>query len=245
MDVDLKELIKRGAHLGHKAQRTSPKMFKYIFKRKNGVDIIDLRKTAQLLNKACQFIKETVAKTGKKVLFVGTKLQAKNIVEEIAKGIECPYVNERWIGGTLTNFPTIIKQVAKLNEIDDVIHNEEKLKTFTKKEISRLQRVFRKLKRNFGGLRKLEDLPCALIVVDPDKEHAAIREARIKKIPVITLIDTDGNPDIVDYPIPCNDEALRVIQYILPILANAVKEGFDQRKSPQPPQVEVVSTTTE
>lgn len=243
MDIDLKELIRRGTHLGHRAQRTNPKMFKYIFKRKNSVDIIDLRKTIQLLNNAYQFTKEMVVKTGRKVLFVGTKLQAKNIVEEVAKGVECPYVNERWIGGTLTNFSTVIKQVAKLNEIDNILHNEERLKAFTKKEISKLQRVLRKLNRNFAGLKKLEDLPCVLIVVDPDKEAAAVREAKIKRIPVVALIDTDGNPDFIDNPIPCNDEALRVIQYILPILSGAVKEGFAQRQSTEP-KIEVTTVTT-
>lgn len=233
MEIDLKELIRRGTHLGHRAERTNPKMFKYIFKRKNGVDIIDLRKTAQLLKNAYTFLKEAVAKTGKKVLFVGTKLPAKNIIEEVAKIVECPYVNERWIGGTLTNFSTVIKRVAKLNEVDNIIHSEENLKSFTKKEISKLQRIWRKLSRNFRGLKNLEELPCALIIVDPDKEASAVREAKIKKIPVIALIDTDGDPDLIDYPIPCNDEALRVIQYILPILANAVKEGFEQRKTSQ------------
>lgn len=243
MEVDLKELIKRGTHLGHRAQRTNPKMFKYIFKRKNGVDIIDLRKTVYLLNNGCQFLKEKVAKTNKKVLFVGTKLQAKSIVEEVAKSIECPYVTERWVGGTLTNFATIRKQVIKLNEISNTLQNEEKSKSLTKKEISKLERVLRKLNRNFSGLKNLDDLPCALVIVDPDKEIAAVKEARIKKIPIIALIDTDGNPDLIDNPIPCNDEALRVIQYILPIIANAIKEGFEQRKNIEPKK-EVASATT-
>ncbi|MFN7182053.1 MAG: 30S ribosomal protein S2, partial [Planctomycetota bacterium] len=197
MEIDLRELIRRGTHLGHKAQRTNPKMFKYIYQRKNGVDIIDLRKTVVLLKKAHNFIRDTVAKTGKKVLFVGTKLPAKNIIEEVAKSVECPYVNERWIGGTLTNFETVIKQVERLNELESIQQNEEKLKLYTKKEISKLQRMLRKLRRNFAGLKNLKELPAVLIVVDPEKEVACVKEAIIKKIPVIALIDTDGNPDLI------------------------------------------------
>ncbi|MFN7182460.1 MAG: 30S ribosomal protein S2 [Planctomycetota bacterium] len=239
MEIDLKELIRRGTHLGHKAQRTNPKMFKYIFKRKNNVDIIDLRKTITLLKKAYDFIIDMVAKTGKKVLFVGTKLQAKNIVEEVAKEVECPYVNERWIGGTLTNFDIVIKQVAKLNELESIKQNEEKLKSYSKKEISKLQRIFKKLHRNYAGLKKIDGLPGVIVVIDPDKEIASVREATIKKIPIIALIDTDGDPDLVTIPIPCNDEALRVIQYILPILANAVKEGLERRKKEQVENMEL------
>ncbi len=241
MEIDLKELIRRGTHLGHKAQRTNPKMFKYIFKRKNGVDIIDLRKTVTQLKKAYNFIKDIVAKTGKKVLFVGTKLQAKNIVKEIAEKVECPYVNERWIGGTLTNFDTIIKRLEKLKELESVKQNEEKLRSYTKKEISKLERILRKLNRNVAGLKNMTELPAVLIVIDPEKENTAVREAIIKKIPIIALIDTDGNPDLVNISIPCNDEALRVIQYILPILVNAIKEGMEMKNNLQNVKVEAVN----
>jgi small subunit ribosomal protein S2 len=224
----LLELINRGSHLGHKADRTNPKMFKFIFKRKNGVDIIDLRKTITLLNKASSFLHDIIVKTGRKPLFVGTKLQAKNVVANIAKELGCPYVNERWIGGTLTNFQTIKKQVEKFKELEVIMNDKEKLQRYSKKEIAKLQRSFRKLVRNFAGLQELNDIPSALIIVDPEKEILAVHEAKLKKIPIIALIDTDGDPDMIDYPIPCNDEALRVIQYILQLLAQPIKKALEE-----------------
>jgi small subunit ribosomal protein S2 len=221
--VQIEQLLESGAHFGHLTRRWNPKMSKFIFMERNGIHIIDLRKTQILINIAREAI-FNIASQGKVVLFVGTKAQAKDVVQAEAKRSAMNYVSERWLGGMLTNFSTIRKSIKRLIGIDkmEVDGTFEKI---TKKERLLLSRERDRLRKVFGGIEDMSRLPGAIFVVDIKKEHIAIQEAKILDIPVIALVDTNCDPEIVDYPIPCNDDSQKAIELIAKVLADAVIEG--------------------
>lgn len=227
--ASIEELLKAGAHFGHLTRRWNPKMEPFIFMEKNGIHILDLRKTQILLDIARDAIYDIAAK-GRKVLFVGTKSQAKNILEEQAKDSNTNYVVERWLGGMLTNFSTIRKSIKRLEGIDKM-SVDGTYDNITKKERLMLDRDKDKLRKVFGGIENMTRLPGAIFVVDIAKEHLAIKEAKILNIPVIGLVDTNSDPYQVDYPIPANDDSIGTIELISSIMATAIKEGGEVAKS--------------
>ncbi|MDP8217908.1 MAG: 30S ribosomal protein S2 [Candidatus Theseobacter exili] len=226
--ITIKELLEAGAHLGHRTNRWNPKMKRYIFEERNGIYIIDLKQTLRQVEIAWQFVRDCVAE-GNEIIFVGTKKQSRKIVAEIAKDSEMPWISERWLGGTLTNFTTIRKSVKRLNELDKM-EKDGILKKLSKKEASALRRQATKLHRNLDGVKDMERLPGAMIVVDVDKEKIAVLEALKVGIPIVAIIDTNTNPDNITYPIAGNDDAMRNIRLILEKLKMAVKEGNAHRK---------------
>lgn len=221
--VLVKELIEAGVHYGHRSSRWNPKMRPYIYAKKNLIHIIDLKETIRGLLRARKYLSQ-VAAAGGLILFVGTKRQASEIVQREAERCGMPYVAERWLGGTLTNFRTIRSRLGRLEELES-IRNSEKLSEYSKKMQSALNREYRKMYRNLNGIRTLSRLPECLVVVDPKKEHNAVKEARKLGIVTVALIDTDSDPDEVDLPIPGNDDSIRSIELILSRLADAVLEG--------------------
>lgn len=223
MKVEIKDLLEAGAHFGHKSEKWNPKMEPFIFTKKGGIHVIDLTKTKVKLEEALDFL-ETAAKEGKTILFVGTKKQAQEIVKSEAERAGMPYVSERWLGGILTNFQTIIKQVKKLVSLrSEKINNAWEM--FSKKERAVQQKELEKLEKSIGGLENLRDLPDVLYVVDSVKEHLAIKEAKRLAIPVVAIVDSNANPEIIDYPIPSNDDALKVIKFITAKVADAILEA--------------------
>ncbi len=228
--VQVKELIEAGVHFGHRASRWNPKMRPYIYGKRNLIHILDLRETLRGLLRACKYLAQVVSQ-GKLVLFVGTKRQAKETIEREAKRSGMPFVNERWLGGTLTNFRTIRSRLQRLQELED-LDTTGQIHTFCKKMISSLTREKRKISRNLSGIREMNRIPEALIVVDPRREHIAVKEAQKMGVPVVALIDTDSDPDLVDLPIPGNDDSIRSIEIVLGRLADAVMEG----KASLPPE---------
>ena len=221
--VAMKQLLEAGVHFGHQTRRWDPRMAKYIFQSRNGIHIIDLQKTSEKLDEAYNFVREQ-AEEGKTVLFVGTKKQAQDCVKEAAEKSGMYYVNQRWLGGTLTNFKTIRKRIDRLTELE----NMEKDGTFEvlpKREVVLLKKEMDKLNKNLGGIKEMTDLPDILFIVDPKKEHNAILEARKLNIPVVGLVDTNCNPEDVDYCIPGNDDAIRAVKLISDCIANAIIEG--------------------
>ncbi len=223
--VDLNEALESGVHFGHVARRWNPKMKKYIYGKREGIHIIDLTKTLEELEKAAEFLK-TIAKNNGKILFVGTKKQAKEIVKNEALRCGMFYATERWLGGTLTNFGTIRKSIARLKELMEM--DEEILKQLTKKEVAHLEKEKNKLYRNLSGIVDMEELPDAVFIVDPEKENNAVREAKTLGIPIVAMVDTNCNPDEIDYPIPANDDALKSISLITSIVANKIIEGLEE-----------------
>jgi small subunit ribosomal protein S2 len=219
----IKQLLEAGAHFGHQTGRWHPRMKNYIFTKRNGIHIIDLEKTAVMLDKACVFIREVVAE-GKTILFVGTKKQAQESVEEEALRCEMYYVNQRWLGGMLTNFATIQARVDQLVRLEDQQVRGE-FGRLTKKEVLKLGEKIDKMNRQMGGFKEMTTLPGALFIVDPTKERIAIAEAKRMGIPVVAIVDTNCNPDDIDYPIPANDDAIRAIKLICTKIADAVTEG--------------------
>lgn len=221
--VTMKELLEAGVHFGHQTRRWNPKMRPYIFMERNGIHIIDLQKTLQMLERAYKAVRDASAE-GETILFVGTKRQAKEAIREAAQSCGMPYVTERWLGGTLTNFQTIRRSVAKLEELDRMSQDGtyEKL---PKKEVLRLEKKRAKLGTILGGIRDMTRLPGMLYVVDTKKEQIAVAEARKLEIPVVAIVDTNCDPDVVDYPIPGNDDAIRSISLITGLIARAVQEG--------------------
>ncbi len=225
-DINVKELLEAGVHFGHRTSRWNPKMLPYIYGKRNLIHIIDIKETIRGLLRARKYL-EKVAAQGSLVLFVGTKRQAAPAVEEAAKACGMPYVSERWLGGTLTNFRTIRSRVKRLEELEQLINSEE-FSQYSKKQQSRLLREYRKINRNLGGIRDMNRLPEAVVVVDPGKEKNCVHEAKILGIKVVALIDTDGDPDDVDLPIPGNDDSIRSIRLILNALADAINKGKAQ-----------------
>jgi small subunit ribosomal protein S2 len=225
-NVLVKELVEAGVHFGHRASRWNPKMRPYIYGRRNLIHIIDVRETIRGLLRAKKYLKQ-VAEGGSLILFVGTKRQAADTIEREGSRSKMPFVSDRWLGGTLTNFRTIRSRLARLEELEGLM-NSDKFDTYSKKAQSALKRENRKMYRNLNGIRLMNRLPECLVVVDPKKEHNAVEEARKLGITVVSLIDTDCDPDLVDLPIPGNDDSIRSIELIIKQLADAVVEGKQQ-----------------
>ncbi|MEO0009037.1 MAG: 30S ribosomal protein S2 [candidate division WOR-3 bacterium] len=223
--LTIKQLLEAGLHFGHHARRWNPKMKPYIFGKRNGIFIIDLEKTLERLNVAYNAAR-SITESGKDIIFVGTKQQARPIIEEEARRCGAPFVTVRWVGGLLTNFNVVSTRITRLAELERILSNTQL--TAPKKETLRLQREYRTLSKLFNGLQQLDRLPGAIYVVDPVREATAVAEARRMKIPVIALIDTNGNPELIDYPIPGNDDALRSIRLVTSHIASAVMEGKKQ-----------------
>lgn len=221
--VSMKQLLEAGVHFGHQTRRWNPKMAPYIFTDRNGIYIIDLQKTVRKMEEAYNFIRE-LAMDGKDVLFVGTKKQAQESVEDEAKRCEMYYVNQRWLGGMLTNFKTIRQRINRLNELD-AMETDGSFEVLPKKEVIKLRLEREKLEKNLGGIREMKRLPGAIFVVDPRKERIAIAEARNLGIPVVAIVDTNCDPDEVDYVIPGNDDAIRAVKLFASKIADAVLEG--------------------
>jgi small subunit ribosomal protein S2 len=221
--VTIKELLEAGVHFGHQTKRWNPKMKKFLFGERNGIYIIDLQKTLKRFEEARDFVQDIAAR-GEAVLFVGTKKQAVDAIQEEAGRSGSPFVNRRWLGGTLTNFQTITRSIARLKQLEDM-KATGKFEAFSKKEILRLEREMDKLNNALLGIKAMEQLPGAVFIIDPKKERIAVREARRLAIPVVAIVDTNCDPDEVDYPIPGNDDAIRAIRLITARLTEAVMEG--------------------
>ena len=223
VSVTMKELLEAGVHFGHQTKRWNPKMKEFIFGKRNGIYIIDLQKTIRLCKEALQFIKKT-ARDGGEVLLVGTKKQAQDIVRDYAQKCESCYVNQRWLGGLLTNFQVIRGSVEKLIEYDEM-RDDGRWDLLSKKEQSKLEKVYRKLSKNLGGIRTMVDLPKVLFIIDSSKEEIAILEAMKLNIPIVAIVDTNGDPGNINYPIPGNDDAVRAIELFSSKVADAILEG--------------------
>ncbi|MBQ6426567.1 MAG: 30S ribosomal protein S2 [Clostridia bacterium] len=221
--ISMKQLLEAGVHFGHQTRRWNPKMKEYIFTERNGIYIIDLSKTVKKIEEAYSFIRDLAA-DNKSVLFVGTKKQAQESIEQEAKRCDMFYVNQRWLGGMLTNFKTIQERIARMRKIEAMEENGE-FDLLPKKEVVKLKLEYEKLVKNLGGIKDMKKLPGALFVVDPRKEHIAIAEARTLHIPIVAIIDTNCDPEEVDYPIPGNDDAIRAVKLIASKIADAVLEG--------------------
>ena len=221
--ITIKELLEAGAHFGHQTSRWHPRMKKYIFTKRNGIHIIDLEQTASMLDKACEFVKQTAADGGK-VLFVGTKKQAQSIVEEEAKRCGMFYINQRWIGGVLTNFTTIQTRIDHLVRLEDQQARGD-FNRLPKKEALKLGKEIERLNKQMGGFKEMTSLPDVIFIIDPPKEGIALAEAQRMAIPVIAIVDTNCNPDDIDYPIPANDDAIRAIKLVTTEIADAIIEG--------------------
>jgi len=226
--VTMRQLLESGVHFGHRTQRWNPKMKRFIFTERNGIYIIDLQQSLPYIDKAYEYVKETVAHGGS-VLFVGTKKQAQEAISEQATRVGMPYVNQRWLGGMLTNFQTVHKRLQRLKELDVVDFDDVAGSGLTKKELLQQQREHTKLQRSLGGLRDMSRVPSAVWVVDTKKEHIAVAEARKLGIPVIAILDTNCDPDEVDYKIPGNDDAIRSVTLLTRVVADAVADGLMAR----------------
>ncbi len=220
----MKELLEAGVHFGHQTRRWNPKMKPYIFGKRNGIHIIDLQKTLRHFQEAADFVRE-VAAAGHNVLFVGTKRQAQDAIREEAQRCGMFYVNHRWLGGTMTNFKTIRRSIERFKEIEATLSNEDAI--LTKKERIRLERQRRKMERALGGIKDMDELPDALFVIDTVHEHIAVREANRLGIPIIAVVDTNCDPEEVDYPIPGNDDAIRAIRLFASRIADNILEGLN------------------
>ena len=221
--VAMKQLLEAGVHFGHQTRIWDPEMAEYIFQARNGIHIIDLQKTSKKIDEAYDFMRSQ-AEEGKKVLFVGTKKQAQECMKEAAEKSGMYYVNQRWLGGMLTNFGTIRKRVERLNELE-TMQEDGTFDVLPKKEVILLKKEMDKLQKNLGGIKDMTEIPGVLFVVDPKKERIAILEARKLNIPVVGLVDTNCNPEDVDYAIPGNDDAIRAVKLIADVMANAIIEG--------------------
>ena len=221
--ISMKQLLEAGVHFGHQTRRWNPKMKQYIFTERNGIYIIDLQKTVKKIEEAYYFVRD-LAMEDKTILFVGTKKQAQESIEQEAKRCDMYYVNQRWLGGMLTNFKTIQGRIARLRKIEQMEATGE-FDLLPKKEVIQLKLEQSKLEKNLGGIKEMKKLPGALFIVDPRKEHIAVAEARTLHIPIVAIIDTNCDPDEVDYPIPGNDDAIRAVKLITAKMADAVLEG--------------------
>ncbi len=222
------DLLKAGVHFGHLKRKWNPHMAPYIFMERNGIHIIDLYKTQAKIDEAAAALKQ-IAHSGKKVLFVATKKQAKDVVSDVVKNVNMPYVTERWPGGMLTNFATIRKAVRKMSAIDRQMASSN-YKNLSKREKLQIERERTKLEKNLGSISELNRLPSALFVVDIIKEHIAVAEAKKLGIPTFAIVDTNADPNLVDFPIPANDDAAKSIELIVKAMCDAIQEGLDERK---------------
>lgn len=225
--VTMKELLEAGVHFGHQTKRWNPKMKEFIFGQRNGIYIIDLQKTIKIFKEALQFCKD-IAIGGKEILMVGTKKQAQDIIRDYALKCESCYVNQRWLGGLLTNFDVIRGSVEKLIELDEM-REDGRWDLLSKKEQSKMEKVYRKLTKNLGGIKTLADLPGVIFVIDSTKEEIAILEAQKLNIPIVAVVDTNGDPENIDYPIPGNDDAVRAIELFVSKMSEAIIEGKKER----------------
>jgi small subunit ribosomal protein S2 len=226
--VTMRQLLESGVHFGHQTRRWNPKMKRFIFTERNGIYIIDLQQSLDFIDRAYEFIKETVAHGGS-VLYVGTKKQAQEAIAEQARRVGMPYVNQRWLGGMLTNFTTVYKRLQRLKELEEIDFDDVAGSSLTKKELLHLRREKDKLERSLGGIRDMARVPSAIWVVDTKKEHIAVSEARKLGIPVIAILDTNCDPDEVNYPIPGNDDAIRSVALLTRVVADAVADGLIAR----------------
>ena len=226
--TNFKDLLDAGVHFGHLRRKWNPNMAPYIFMERNGIHIIDLQKTSVKLDEAASAMKQ-ISKSGRKILFVATKKQAKEIVAEKVKQVNMPYVTERWPGGMLTNFPTIRKAVKKMTSIDKMA-TDGTFENMSKRERLQVTRQRAKLEKNLGSIVDLTRLPAAMFVVDISKEYIAVREANRLNIPVFAIVDTNSDPNLVDFPIPANDDASKSISLIIDVVCTAIQEGIDERK---------------
>lgn len=221
--ISMKQLLEAGVHFGHQTRRWNPKMAEYIFTERNGIYIIDLQKTVKKVEEAYEFVKE-IAASGKSILFVGTKKQAQESIENEATRCDMFYVNQRWLGGMLTNFKTIKKRIERLNNLENM-EQDGTFEVLPKKEVTKLRAEKEKLEKNLKGIKAMDELPGAMFIVDPRKERIAIQEAKILGIPVIAIVDTNCDPEEADYPIPGNDDAIRAVKLLTSKIADAVIEA--------------------
>ncbi|MBD5788189.1 30S ribosomal protein S2 [Cellulosimicrobium terreum] len=228
--VTMRQLLESGVHFGHQTRRWNPKMKRFIFTERNGIYIVDLQQSLSYIDRAYEFVKETVAHGGT-ILFVGTKKQAQEPVAEQAARVGMPYVNHRWLGGMLTNFTTVHKRLQRLKELEELDFDDVAGSGLTKKELLVLRREKDKLARTLGGIRDMAKVPSAVWIVDTNKEHLAVDEARKLRIPIVAILDTNCDPDVVDYKIPGNDDAIRSVTLLTRVIADAAAEGLLQRHS--------------
>ena len=226
--VTMRQLLESGVHFGHQTRRWNPKMKRFIFTERNGIYIIDLQQSLSYIDRAYEYVKETVAHGGT-VMFVGTKKQGQEAIAEQASRVGMPYVNQRWLGGLLTNFSTVHKRLQRLKELEEINFDDVAGSGMTKKELLMMRREKEKLERTLGGIRDMAKIPSAIWVVDTKKEHIAVGEARKLGIPVIAVLDTNCDPDEVDFPIPGNDDAIRSVALLTRVIADAVAEGLMAR----------------
>jgi small subunit ribosomal protein S2 len=226
--VTMRELLESGVHFGHQTRRWNPKMKRFIFTERNGIYIIDLLQSLSYIDRAYEFVKETVAHGGS-IMFVGTKKQAQEAIAEQAARVGMPYVNQRWLGGMLTNFSTVYKRLQRLKELEEIDFADVAASGLTKKELLVLSREKDKLEKTLGGIREMQKVPSAVWIVDTKKEHIAVGEARKLRIPVVAILDTNCDPDEVDYKIPGNDDAIRSVTLLTRVIADAVAEGLISR----------------
>jgi small subunit ribosomal protein S2 len=250
--ITMKELLEAGVHFGHQTKRWNPKMKEYIFGQRNGIYIIDLQKTIKIFKEALQFIRG-VAESGKETLMVGTKKQAQDIIKELAVKSESSYVNQRWLGGLLTNFDVVRGSVDRLIEFEEM-KEDGRWDLLSKKEQSKLEKVYRKLSKNLGGIKTMLEVPGVLFVIDSAKEEIAILEAQKMNIPIVAVVDTNGNPENIEYPIPGNDDAVRAIELFTSKISQAITEGKkkrvekelqEEKKEEEPPPEEALAPSEE
>lgn len=234
--ISMKQLLEAGVHFGHQTRRWNPKMAKYIFTERNGIYIIDLQKTVRKVDEAYEFIR-SVAEEGKSILFVGTKKQAQEAVKEEAERSGQYYVNERWLGGMMTNFQTIQKRIQRLKDLE-AMEADGTFEVLTKKEVMQLKHEMDRLEKYLGGIKDMHKLPGALFVVDPRKERIAVAEARKLNIPIVGIVDTNCDPDEIDYVIPGNDDAIRAVKLLVARMADAILEGNQGAESSEDVETE-------
>jgi len=226
--VTMKQLLESGVHFGHQTRRWNPKMKRFIFNERNGIYIIDLQQSLTYIDRAYEFVKETVSHGGT-VMFIGTKRQAQEPVQQQASRVGMPYVNQRWLGGMLTNFSTVHKRIQRLKELELIDYDDVAGSGLTKKELLVLRREKDKLDKTLGGIRDMSKVPSAVWIVDTNKEHIAVAEAKKLNIPVVAILDSNCDPDVVDFPIPGNDDAIRAVALLTRVIADAVAEGLMAR----------------
>ena len=241
--IEIKELIESGVHFGHLTRKWNPNMSPYIYMERNGIHIINLYKTASKIQEATKALNK-IAQSGRKILFVATKKQAKDIVSEMAKKVKMPYITERWPGGMLTNFVTIRKAVKKMTSIDRM-KKDGTFETLSKKEKLQVERLREKLDKNLGSISEMTRLPGAVFIVDTKREHIAIKEAQKLKIPIFAMVDTNSDPRDVDFVIPSNDDASKSIRKILSIVVESVQEGLSERQKLKEESAKAVDNITE
>ncbi|WP_183096377.1 30S ribosomal protein S2, partial [Nocardioides stalactiti] len=226
--VTMRQLLESGVHFGHQTRRWNPKMKRFIMTERNGIYIIDLQQSLAYIDRSFAFVKDTVARGGT-IMFVGTKKQAQEAIAEQATRVGMPYVNQRWLGGMLTNFQTVHQRINRLKELDDIDFDDVAGSSRTKKELLQMRRERDKLNKSLGGIREMTRTPSAVWIVDTNKEHLAVEEARKLRIPIIAILDSNCDPDDVDFPIPGNDDAIRAVGLLTRVVADAVAEGLIAR----------------